>query len=490
MTGTDAMRSVVVVGGGITAWTAAAALKRHIPTLAVTVVDCGVPANALADGMICTLPSIGGFHADLGLGTGDTVARVASGLRIGTMFEGWNSERQPYVHAYGSIGTATQSIPFHQLWLRARADGGDISFDEYSVAAMLAKTGRVAAGSTVAEVGYGLHLTLERYARLMRDFATHLGVSALTCDRFDVRLRAEDGFVEALILTSGETIAADLFVDCTGPGALVRRPLEGDFEDWSRWLPCDRILLADAPPEADMNGLDRVTAFEFGWRWAASSPARGSLGLVYSSAHASDEKARGSFAPDKAQLITLRQGRWAEPWLRNCVAVGDAAVCVEPLEWTNLHLAHSQIDRIIAMMPGPDCAAVELHEYNRQCGDEADRLRDFLCMHYVTAKRTEPFWKDAASIDLPGPLDHALSLFAERGRLPYYEEATFTRDSWLAVLFGQGFEPRRVDPLADSISYEEARAELSRYADFVRSFVDTQPRHQEVMSSMFERLSR
>ena len=88
MTGTDAMRSVVVVGGGITAWTAAAALKRHIPTLAVTVVDCGVPANALADGMICTLPSIGGFHADLGLGTGDTVARVASGLRIGTMFEG------------------------------------------------------------------------------------------------------------------------------------------------------------------------------------------------------------------------------------------------------------------------------------------------------------------------------------------------------------------------------------------------------------------
>ena len=484
------MRSVVVVGGGITAWSAAAALKRHIPTLAVTLVDCGVPADAVADRIIGTLPSIGGFHADLGLSTSDTVARVASGVRIGTMFQGWNAERQPYVHAYGSVGIGKQSIPFHQLWLRARRNGADISFEEYSVAAMLAKTGRIAGSSNIAEVGYGLHLTLDRYARLMRDFATHLGVSALTCERFEVRLRPEDGFVAALTLDSGETIAADLFVDCTGPAALVRRSLDGDFDDWSQWLPCDRILFADTPPEAEMNGLDRVAAVEFGWTWAASSPARGSRGLAYSSAHGSDPEANETFGRETAHLITLRQGRWANPWVRNCVAVGDAAVCVEPLEWTNLHLTHSQIDRIVAMMPGPDCAAVELHEYNRQCGDEADRIRDFLCMHYVTAKRTESFWKDAASIALPDTLDHALSLFAERGRLPYYEEATFTRDSWLAVLFGQGFEPRRVDPLADSISYEEARAELSRYADFVRCFVDTQPRHQDVMSSMVERTSR
>jgi tryptophan halogenase len=174
-------------------------------------------------------------------------------------------------------------------------------------------------------------------------------------------------------------------------------------------------------------------------------------GSVFSSAHCADS--------DSA--IPIRQGRLSEPWVRNCVAIGDAAVTVEPLEWTNLHLAHSQIDRLISMMPDTGFAPVELAEYNRQCNAEADRVRDFLCMHYVTARRTEPFWKDASAVEPPPSLAHTLSLFAERGRLPYYEEETFARDSWLAVLLGQGLLPRRIDPLADSVTSEQAERALS-----------------------------
>jgi tryptophan halogenase len=149
-----------------------------------------------------------------------------------------------------------------------------------------------------------------------------------------------------------------------------------------------------------------------------------------------------------------------EFWVRNCVTIGDAAVAVEPLEWTNLHLVHSQVDRIMAMMPGADCAPVELAEFNRQCAAEADRVRDFVCLHYISARRSEPFWKDAASITPPPSLAHTLEQFAERGRLPFYEEETFARDSWLAVLFGQGFEPRRADPLADLVPPAQAAQAL------------------------------
>ena len=159
--------------------------------------------------------------------------------------------------------------------------------------------------------------------------------------------------------------------------------------------------------------------------------------------------------------IAIRQGRLAEPWLRNCVAIGDSAVSVEPLEWTNLHLAHSQIDRLVSMMPDTEFAPVELAEYNRQCCAEADRVRDFLIMHYVTARRSEPFWKESAAVELPPSLAHTLALFAERGRLPYYEEETFARDSWAAVLLGQGYLPRRIDALADSVSREQAEAALA-----------------------------
>ena len=124
-----AIKDIVIAGGGIVAWSAAAALKRQIPSFEVTVVNCPVPQGALADRMTSTLPSIAVFHDDLGLTDADTIFRARSGLRLGTLFEGWSADRPSYVHAYGSYGMAIEGVPFHQLWLRAHAKGQVESFD-------------------------------------------------------------------------------------------------------------------------------------------------------------------------------------------------------------------------------------------------------------------------------------------------------------------------------------------------------------------------
>ena len=453
----DSIRSVVVVGGGITASSAAAALKRRIPSLGITMITTKPALAALADRIISTLPSIQGFHQDIGLTDEDTVDRAGSGLRMGTLFEGWAEAAPPYVHAYGSYGAPIGGVAFHQLYLRE----GRAAFDRFSAAAQLARAGQVA---DAAE--HGLQLNLSRYGEMMRAYAQHLGVSERRGEIAEVQLRP-DAFIDTLVLSDGNSMSADLFVDCTGPDALLRSKVEGQFEEWSEWLPCDRITLTEGPPLPDAISLDRVAATADGWRWTASSTASSLSGQVYSSAYASGDEAD--------EPIALRQGRWRDMFARNCVAIGDAAVSVEPLEWTNLHLAHSQIDRLIAMMPGRDCAPVELAEFNRQCGQEADRIRDFLCLHYVCSQRPEPFWKDAAAISPPPSLAHTLSLFNERGRLPYYEEETFTRDSWLAVMLGQGVRPRRVDPMTDLVPREDAERAMATIAQSAQSFDVTQP---------------
>ena len=145
------------------------------------------------------------------------------------------------------------------------------------------------------------------------------------------------------------------------------------------------------------------------------------------------------------------------------VAIGDAAVSIEPLEWSNLHLAHSAIDRVIAMLPAGLPHPLEQAEYNRQSLAEARRVRDFVLLHYVTSRRTGEFWQDIASTEPPESLAHTLRLFRERGRLPFYEEETFDRDSWLAVLFGQGVRPRHADALADSVSPDQALHAMDRH---------------------------
>jgi tryptophan halogenase len=385
------------------------------------------------------------------------------------------------VHAYGSYGAPVDAIPFHQLWLRLRKTEAIAPLEQYSNAAQLGRGGRIGDAASADAVGYGLHLTVERYHALMRDYALHLGATERRCRALEASL-GEDGFVDELHLDDGQSVSADLFVDCTGPAARIRSVVDDEFEEWGRWLPCDRLMFTEAATDTEPPLLDRVTATATGWTWTASSPSRSSKGQAYSSAYGT----AGEPADDSVS-IDLRQGRWRSAWVHNCVAIGDAAVMVEPLEWTNLHLAHSQIDRMVEMMPGADCAPVELIEYNRQCGDEADRVRDFVCMHYTTAERDEPFWKEVAVMDLPPSLAHTLALFAERGRLPYYEEETFTRDSWLAVLLGQGFEPRRIDPLAGIISDERARAELANQAASVRGFVEAQPSYADYISTLRQR---
>jgi tryptophan 7-halogenase len=481
-----AIRSVLVAGGGIVGWSAAAALKRRLPSLSVTLVDSAPAANALAERMVCTLPSIIDFHGDLGLSEADTVLRAGSGYRLGTRFEGWADA--DYVHAYGSYGTALGSALFHQYWLRAETASAAAPFDSYSAAAESARCNRFTPPDAVARaglgtIGYGLHIDPPRYREMVRAFALHLGVTEISGSISDVRLSFGDGPIESVQVSGAET-AADLYVDATGPDALLRSRLDDQWEDWSEWLPNDRVLFAQSNSPAEASLLDSAVAVPGGWRWQAAAPGRTSCGVVYSSEHLTDADAErissesgSAIAPES---VPIRQGRWSQPWLRNCVAIGDAAVAVEPLEWTNLHLAHGAIDRLVALMPDRDFSPVELWDYNRQTGAEADRVRDFLVLHYATGR-------GQSRAAVPPSLGHTLQQFRERGRLPFYEEETFSRDSWLAVLLGQSVIPARIDPLTDAVAPAEAEHAMEQMRGAIGSFVGRLPKYSDFLQRMSQK---
>lgn len=483
----DPVRSVVVVGGGIAGWCAAAALKRRLPRHEVTVVAMQLAAQALSDRMVCTLPSVIDFHEDLGLAEVDTVVRAGSSFRLGTCFEGWADDRPDYVHAYGECSRMLQAAGFHQHWVRTAHLGLAEDFHLHCPAAVMAQRGRFARPDArwpegAGRFAYGLHIEPARYRELMRAYALHLGATERTGNIAGIGLRGEDGFIEAVHLDDGGRATADLFVDASGPSAVVRSCLDAAWDDWSKWLPCDRILFAKGEAGSDAQPIDRAIALAAGWRWEAPAADQVSRGLVYCGLHLSDTDAAQTMQSN--DIIELRQGKRPQPWLRNCVAVGEAAVTVEPLEWTNLHLALSAIDRLIAMMPAADCSPVELADYNRQAVAEADRVRDFVALHYATARRPEPFWTNVASAEPPDTLAHTLAQFRERGRLPFYEEETFTRDSWLAVLLGQGVIPRRVDPLTDLVSVAACEQAMAQMRGEIRSLVDRLPLHSDYLQSL------
>ncbi|TCQ00820.1 tryptophan halogenase [Sphingomonas sp. PP-F2F-A104-K0414] len=467
MTSRTPIASIAVLGAGVVGLSAAIAFARALPGLAVTLIETPDDAAALTDRLSGTLPSITAFHDRIGLRERDLLAAGAT-HRLGTRLSDWSADGAPVVLAQGERGGTIAPGAFHQHWLNARRAGKTAAFDAFSVPAVLAAAEKFVhpsddPNSPISGFGYALRLDPPRYRDLLRALARHIGIVPVPGAFAGVE-RGEDGRVSAVLLADGRRLVADLYVDCSGPAAPLRSALDTQWDDWRTWLPVDRLLLGTAPVQT-LTPTDDLVAVPAGWRFASRLRDRTLVGLAYAADQTSDSSAR-RILPAGDTIVPLTPGARPEPWKHNVLALGDAAVVLDPLADANLHLAHAAILRAIDLLPGRDCAPTELAEYNQRSYRQAARVRDFQAAHYLPTGRTRgPFWKHASRLSRPDSLAHTLEHFAHRGRLPFYEDESFDKDDWHGLLLGLGIIPRIADPIASASPPDTIAATLKRLAE-------------------------
>src|SRR6185437_14652078 len=236
------------------------------------------------------------------------------------------------------------------------------------------------------KITYALHFDAGRFARYLRGYAEARGVLRTEGCVRDVLLRDSDGFVDSLTLESGEIVSADLFIDCSGfPGLLIEGALRTGYQDWSRWLPCDRALIVHSERSAAPNPYTLVTAREAGWQWQIPLQHRDGNGYIYSGEFGDEEAARALLLRNvdgrplgEAVALRFRPGRRKAAWNRNVVALGLAAGFLEPLEATSIHLIQRGIAMLLRFFPDRDFAAADVDRYNRTLESDFSSVRDFL----------------------------------------------------------------------------------------------------------------
>jgi tryptophan halogenase len=488
----DRIRSIVVAGGGIVGLSAALAFARALPDARVEVLDLPADPAALADRLPGTLPEVQVFHRLLGIGEPELVREAGTTYRTGTRFENWSANGQPWLHCFGRHGMQMQSSPFHHQWARLQRQGKVRPFHAYAPVAALAAQDKFVhpqkdARSLLSSYDYALRIDPRPYRELLLRHAIAQGISFRGASLAGVEQGA-DGSISGLLIQDGTRLEADLFIDCAGPSAPLLSAVGDGFEDWSEYLPCDRLFLGEAPARSP-SPLDVAIAAPWGWHWRSPLSARTSIGAAYLSAHSDEEVAANlSATAGGAQLdpVTLRPGRRANAWVANVVAFGDAAVAVDPLESTNLYLAQSAIGRAVTLIPPRRPTPLLLQEYNRRTRIETERVRDFIALHYLEAAVEGPFWHAARQRRKPESLAHTLEQFEGRGRIPDYEEETFRKDSWLAVLFGLGVTPARIDPTAHRIPLEESEAALRRLVQQSEALPAQLPSYAEYLDALIQ----
>jgi tryptophan halogenase len=487
----DGIRSVVVAGSGSVAWISAAGLKRAFRArdLDVCVVETG-PADAPVGWW--TLPSQRGIHALLGITEAHFIHHTGSTFKLASEHRGWQGEGSVFLHAHGDIGSDFDGTPFYKYLQSEVAAGRPAHAESFSVAGMAARLARFArpmGADLTASFTYGFHIEELQYSRYLRMHAERLGVRVSPAGFADVVLAA-NGAIGGLRLLDGSVAQADLFVDCSGPAArLLSHVSSAERDDWSAWLPCDRMLSAMGPALLESAPLLQTVAAESGWNWRAPLAERSMVGFVYGSAHLGDEAALETiraFEPalrDAPVLTRFSPGRRREFWARNCVALGAAAMELEPLAGAGLHFAQLGLATLVELFPRTRASVVEGAEYNRLLGEHADALRDFTIAHYRAGRaRNGNLWAAATAAALPPRLAHKLELYAASGRIQLLDHETFEESDWAWLLLGSGcipaalelqirdrlekLSPREVDAMR--VRVQQLAASMPPHAEFVR----------------------
>lgn len=403
------IRSVLVLGGGTAGFLSALALRTRVPDCKVSVLQSSkLGIIGVGEGSLRQLP--GFLHRYLGIDPRRFFDEVGPTWKLGIRFL-WG-ERGDFNYTF-----SPQLDVMHPHPDLVRPIGF-YCYDEmenHCVASVLMRNDSIFIkdknGQLEIRDDYGYHLDNKRFAAFLERFAIERGVEIID-DLVTEVITGENG-VESLRLESGDTVSADLFVDCSGfASLLLGKTLNEPFETYRSSLFCDRAIIGgwDRSDEP-IHPYTTSESMDAGWAWQIEHEDHINRGYVYASDFISDDEANAEFKRKNplvqdTSLVRFRSGRWRNAWVDNVVAIGNSAGFVEPLEATAIAAICTSARALAETLAesGGFISPSARKAFNIHNARGWDGIADFLAVHYrFNTKMNTPFWKACtADVDLRG----------------------------------------------------------------------------------------
>jgi len=265
----------------------------------------------------------------------------------------------------------------------------------------------------------------------------------------------EAGEIARLHTMRSGPLEADLYIDCSGFGALLLdKALREPFISANHQLLNDRAIAARVQyvdKDRELRTVTNCVALSAGWVWEIPLWSRIGTGYVYSSAFLSQAQAEDEFRgylgerrlkDVKLNHIQIRAGRHERAWVGNCVAIGISYGFLEPLESTGLSLTQLMIfDLAVAL--AADCSSVARSTFNRRQAELFDTTKDFILAHYVLTTRDDtPYWRHIKyDSQIPDTLSDILMEAREKSCASLERKVNkfYSALNWNVILSGMGW---------------------------------------------------
>jgi tryptophan 6-halogenase len=459
------VRRIVIVGGGSAGWMTALTFARSLLDRGVEITVLESPTVGIIGVGEGSTPWLRGFFDSLGIEEAEWMPACHATYKCGITFDGWSTKPgfERYFHAFASmLDNLTMTQFVHNVEARVKGANVHAHPDRFFIAARLAAARRApkAPENFPFDVWHGYHFDSVLLGQFLHRKALERGVRYKVCHVTHASLDA-GGAIASVGTQEGETIEADLFVDCTGfTGLLIDKALATPFISFSNNLFNDAAVAMPSPLGESIPSETVSTAYKHGWAWKIPLTSRYGNGYVYSTQFCSPEAAEtelrrnlGLLESDTpARHLKMKIGRVTKHWNKNCLAVGLSQGFIEPLEATALLFIQQTAAGFVEFLEQGDLSEAAHDRFNQRVNEHFEGTRDYIVTHYKTnTRRDTEYWRaNAENLNLSDDLKKLLCAWMEgKSIVPGVRQQVIGKGypvfSWYSIMAGMGIFPEPAD---------------------------------------------
>tara|TARA_B100000959_G_scaffold231885_1_gene248534 strand:- start:567 stop:2099 length:1533 start_codon:yes stop_codon:yes gene_type:complete len=249
--------------------------------------------------------------------------------------------------------------------------------------------------------------------------------------------RDEQGTILNVTTANDKTIAADLFIDCTGfHGVMESDEDEHKYYDDKLFNDTAFFFKEDYVSQRDIFFHTLSEGTENGWKWNIPIRDNVSIGYVCSSKYCDptkyfEEVLKKHKPITEPKTIKFRPQVLKNVWVKNLVRLGLSSGFLEPLEANGLATVFADIAVLANLLKKQKYNALDVKQYNERHVYLFDDTANFILYHYIfTQRRDSEYWKNISLIDSLYELPKVPATLTRN------ECVLFVESSWKQILWG------------------------------------------------------
>ena len=397
-----------------------------------------------------TSPTAYDFLYRLGLDEATLFTQSNTSFSLGQHYQNWPSKTGGWFQSHALPFEVWEGVRFHQFVLAA---GGDLqAYDVANVAAMRGVFAHPPSDPKIplSRAEYGYQFDAQEWVEILKKTATYLRIKTTSGNLKSVEVDGQS--IRAITTTQGESVVADLWVDCTDfDRRLIGRCGEPFVSEKT-------VFAANNNEPTERLGVPfkSISATSSGWASRTHLVNQNAVTTLYTS---------DLLAADSSGK-TITTGRIANPWSGNCVSLGFAASVFVPITTAPMIMLQRDIQRLLGLIPNRETMRTEARLFNENF--DAD---------YRNVSRFDKIVQNADAPLEDSGLRRKVAQFENRGTSVVFDGDPYNEEDWLTLMFGLGLLAKHHDPLTRKLPLEIVKTRLKKQKTDIEHMVARMPLH-------------